>query len=93
MNGCDGSAGGRVLKIVWDERKRLENLAKHGLDFADLNDAFFEAAVILPAKLKRKMAIGKLQDDVVVAVFFGLGVEGISLILLRPASRKERTFR
>jgi uncharacterized protein (DUF4415 family) len=28
------------MKIVWDEPKRLANLDKHGLDFADLNEAF-----------------------------------------------------
>ena len=26
------------MKIVWDEPKRLANLDKHGLDFADLNE-------------------------------------------------------
>jgi uncharacterized DUF497 family protein len=28
------------MKIVWDEPKRLANLDKHGLDFADLNETF-----------------------------------------------------
>ena len=78
---------------MWDERKRLANLAKHGLDFADLDEAFFAASVVLPVKVGRKMAVGLLRDGVVVAVFFSLGAEGISLISLRPASRKERTFR
>jgi uncharacterized DUF497 family protein len=30
------------MKIVWDEPKRLANLDKHGLDFADLNETFFD---------------------------------------------------
>lgn len=30
-----------IMKIVWDEPKRLANLDKHGLDFADLNETFF----------------------------------------------------
>ena len=39
------------MKIVWDEPKRLANLAKHdGLNFADLDDLFFERSVILPAR-------------------------------------------
>jgi len=38
------------MEIVWDEPKRLANIARHGMDFADLDEAFFEAAVIVPAK-------------------------------------------
>jgi uncharacterized DUF497 family protein len=34
------------MKIVWDEPKRLANLDKHGLDFADLNETFFENALV-----------------------------------------------
>jgi uncharacterized DUF497 family protein/uncharacterized protein (DUF4415 family) len=34
------------VKIVWDEPKRLANLEKHGLDFADLDEAFFENALV-----------------------------------------------
>ena len=30
------------MKIVWDEPKRLD---KHGLDFADLNETFFDSSV------------------------------------------------
>jgi len=29
------------MKIVWDEPRRLANLDKHGLDFADLDELFF----------------------------------------------------
>ena len=35
------------MKIVWDEPKRLANLEKHGLDFADLNETFFDNAVVI----------------------------------------------
>jgi hypothetical protein len=28
------------MEIVWDEPKRLANLDKHGLDFADLDETF-----------------------------------------------------
>jgi len=27
-----------AVKLIWDEDKRLANLAKHGLDFADAGD-------------------------------------------------------
>jgi hypothetical protein len=35
----------KFMKIVWDEPKRLTNLAKHGLDFADLDTDFFRRRV------------------------------------------------
>lgn len=76
--------------IVWDEPKRLTNLAKHGLDFADLDEDFFLAAKVVPAKNGRHMAIGRLADGTVAVVFALLGTEGVSVISMRPASRKER---
>jgi uncharacterized DUF497 family protein len=36
------------------------------------------------------MAIGRLQDGTIAVVFAVLGTEGISLVSMRPASRKER---
>lgn len=76
--------------IVWDEPKRLTNLAKHGLDFADLTEAFFLAAMVVPAKNGRYMAIGRLADGTVAVVFATLGTEGVSVISMRPASQRER---
>jgi uncharacterized protein len=34
------------MKIVWDESKRLANIANHKMDFADLDETFFENSVI-----------------------------------------------
>lgn len=81
-----------MLMIVWDEPKRQTNLAKHGLDFADLDERFFLASVVVPAKGGRHMAIGHLADGTIAVVFAALGVEGVSVISMRPASRKERTL-
>ena len=50
------------MMIVWDEPKRLVNLAKHGLDFSDLDEAFFLSSLVVPAKENRHMAIGRLAD-------------------------------
>ena len=47
------------MKIVWDEPKRLANLDKHGLDFADLNETFFDDALVLPTYNKRWTGIGQ----------------------------------
>lgn len=79
------------MTIVWGEPKRQQNLAKHGMDFADLTVEFFETAVVLPANAGRFMAINVLINGVVTVVFARLGSEGISIISMRRASKKERT--
>jgi uncharacterized protein len=80
------------MKIVWDEPKRIANLEKHGLDFADLNETFFDNALVIPSHntSKRWVAIGVNNRGVVVVVFARLGREGISVVSMRPASRNER---
>ncbi|WP_160009990.1 BrnT family toxin [Rhizobium sp. 18055] len=78
------------MKIVWDEPKRLANLDKHGLDFADLDDGFFLGAVLRPAKQGRIMAIGRFADGSIAVIFATLGSEGISIISMRPARKSER---
>lgn len=78
------------MAIVWEESRRRSNLAKHGLDFADLDEGFFLSSMVVPAKDGRHMAIGRLADGVIAVVFAVLGSEGVSVISMRPASRKER---
>jgi uncharacterized DUF497 family protein len=80
------------MEIVWDEPKRRANLDKHGLDFADLDEGFFENALVIPSrnKSKRWVAIGVNIRNVTVVVFARLGREGVSVISMRPASRGER---
>jgi len=80
------------MKISWDEHKRQSNIEKHGMDFADLTVDFFETAIILPAKGERFMAINIFLDGVATVVFAQLGSEAISVISMRPASRKERSL-
>ena len=80
------------MKIVWDEPKRLANLEKHGLDFADLNELFFDSALIIPSlsKARRWVGIGVNIRGVIVVVFARLGSEGVSVISMRAANRNER---
>jgi uncharacterized DUF497 family protein len=79
------------MLFTWDEPKRLSNLAKHGLDFADVEAQFgFATAIVSPARSGRHKAIGRLRRKVVVLVFRSLGTEAISLISLRTASKRER---
>lgn len=79
------------MKIVWDEPKRLANVAKHRLDFNMLSVEFFEEATVLPAKNGRFQAIGRLLDGAVVVIFANLGSEALSIISMRPARRNERS--
>jgi uncharacterized DUF497 family protein len=76
--------------IVCDERKRLSNLDKHGLDFAKLTLDFFGDATVKAAKAGRSTALGRLDADTIVVIFALLGSEAISVISMRPASTKER---
>lgn len=77
------------MQIVWDEPKRLANLDKHGVDFADIDEDFFASAFIRDAKNGRFAAIGRM-NGVIAVIFATLGTEGVSIISARPASRKER---
>jgi uncharacterized DUF497 family protein len=71
--------------------KRRQNLLKHGLDFAELEVDLFLSATIVPARTGRWQAIGEWNGMIVIAVVFAaLGAEAISIISMRPASRKER---
>ncbi|MET0749304.1 MAG: BrnT family toxin [Rhizobium sp.] len=80
------------MEITWDERKRLANLAKHGLDFAALDIDFFLTAMLRPAKLGRFMAIGSQPDGTITVIFAKLGAEGLSVISMRPAHKAERSL-
>ncbi len=78
------------MRIVWDEPKRLSNIDKHGLDFADVGIDFFLDALVIPARAGRFVAIGELNGEAVAVVFAKHGVEAVSVISMRSASRKER---
>ena len=78
------------MNILWDEPKRLANLAKHGLDFADLNETFFDSALVVASYNRRWAGIGKNIRGVIVVVFVTLGKEAVSVISMRPASKNER---
>jgi uncharacterized DUF497 family protein len=66
------------------------NQVKHGLDFADLDEAFVEQAVIVSARSGRQMAVGWLDGLGIVVIHVVYGVEAISVISMRPASVAER---
>jgi uncharacterized DUF497 family protein len=85
------------MRITWDEPKRIANLAKHGLDFADFESAFDgDTARVVRARPSRTgrgrlILIGRWNGVlVVVAIVSPLGSEATSLVSLRHASSKER---
>ncbi|MGQ3671642.1 BrnT family toxin [Xanthobacter sp. TB0136] len=78
------------MQITWDEPKRLANLAKHGMDFADLDLEFFASSLVIPAKQGRFKAIGRRADGTIVVIFLALGTQALSVISMRRASPKER---
>jgi uncharacterized DUF497 family protein len=78
------------MKIIWDEPKRIANLDKHGMDFADLDEKFFDTALVLNAHGKRYRAIGVNIRGVISVVFAVYGTEAVSIVSMRPASKRER---
>jgi len=75
---------------MWDEPKRLANLSKHGLDFRHLDETFFDDALVRPTHSRRWRPIGMNVHGVIVVIFVALGLEAISVISMRPASKQER---
>ena len=51
---------------------------------------FFADALVISARSGRYLAIGKDVNGVISVVFVTLGLEGISVISMRPASKEER---
>jgi uncharacterized DUF497 family protein len=77
------------MKIVWDEPKRLSNLVKHGYDFADLTEDFFEAGNDVAGHSDRRLIVGQFHRRLIVVVFRSLGHEAVSIISMREANRKD----
>jgi uncharacterized DUF497 family protein len=78
------------VRILWDEPKRRTTLSARGLDFAALDIAFFERATIAPARHGRYRATGGFGGTIIVVIFARLGAEAVSVVSMRPASRRER---
>jgi len=82
------------MDFEWDETKRALNLAKHGLDFADVARLDWDSTQVERDRRfeygeERFIAVGALGDDVL-AVAFTLRGNTVRVVSFRPASRKER---
>jgi uncharacterized DUF497 family protein len=83
-----------LAPFVWDERKRADNLQKHGIDFAIVERFEFDAAVITVDDRKdygeiRYLAFGLIDERLHALVFTARG-EQTRVISLRRANDRER---
>jgi uncharacterized protein len=80
------------MRYEWDERKRLINMEKHGLDFLDAIVVFDSPHVITPSlndKEERFLAIGTFEGRFV-TVIYTMRAETIRIISFRRARHEER---
>lgn len=80
--------------ITWDEGKRADNLAKHGLDFADVAKFDFSTALLGVDDREdygecREIAIGWCGLRLCFLVFVRRGEEEIRVISFRKATKRE----
>jgi uncharacterized DUF497 family protein len=80
-------------RFEWDERKRRENLRKHGIDFAEARRAFDAPALVdydqgHSNEEDRYRMLGLLDDRVVVVIYTERG-GSIRLISVRFATPSE----
>ena len=83
------------MELTWDEEKRRSNLAKHGLDFADAEAVFHGAVLIFEDQRRtygeqRFLALGALQEIVVVVAFTEPEEDLLRIISMRKAIRSEQ---
>lgn len=86
------------MKFEWDEAKRQSNLAKHGLDFADVWMVFESPRRLTVEDIKhsgqerRQITFGYV-NDVLCLVVVHTDRNGITRIIsFRVANKKERRF-
>jgi uncharacterized protein len=80
------------MHYEWDERKRLTNLKKHGLDFFNVDVVFESSHIITPSSHEseeRFLAIGTFEGRFVTVVYTMRG-EVIRVISFRRARHEER---
>ena len=80
------------MRYEWDERKRLTNLEKHGLDFFDVDVVFESSHVVVPSthdSEERFLSIG-VFDGRFVTVVYTMRSGIIRVISFRRARHEER---
>ena len=82
------------MKFTWDEKKRRQNLEKHGIDFADAELIFSQPLLVKrdarrDYQEERWAALGTLKG-MVVFVAYTMRDEDVRVISIRRANKKER---
>lgn len=83
------------MKFEWDEEKNLENIRKHGIDFADV-PATFNWHVLVELDNRhdygedRWIGLGMLREMTVVVIFVERTPQTIRIISARKANQYER---
>ena len=84
------------MKFEWDEDKNEANLAKHGIDFDEASEVFYEPLVVRRSNRnneERWIAIGR-SNDRIISVIFTRRNELIRIISARhPRPNEERAYR
>ena len=85
-----------MLRFAWDERKRIENLARHGLDFIDAPHVFDGSTFTFEDDRfdygeQRFMTLG-LLEGIVVSVLHAETPEIIRIISFRKATTREQAI-
>ena len=84
------------VDFEWDERKRQTNLRKHGVDFADVLEVFYDplARILRDPDHHREQRYVVMGEDarrrVLVVVFSQSDPNAIRIISARPATPAER---
>src|SRR5271156_4230470 len=86
----------RISAFEWDEKKRISNLEKHGIDFEDATDVFCGVNLIRRSHQnneERWIAIGETEGRII-AVVFTRRQDALRIISARRARKnEERQYR
>jgi len=82
------------MQFEWDEAKRAENLAKHGVDFVDAAQVLSRSPLVLADERRdygepRYIAWGEL-NGLLLSVVFTVRGEALRIISARRANARER---
>jgi uncharacterized DUF497 family protein len=81
------------MRFEWDERKRLANIEKHGLDFFEVIKVFEAPHVVVPSTHEGEeesfLAIGVFEGRLVTVIYTTRN-EVIRIISFRRARHEER---
>ena len=82
------------MEFEWDEAKNQQNIAKHGIDFADARRMFDQPVLLRPDDRKEygesRLITTGAMNEIVVVMAFTLREERIRIISVRKANKHER---